>query len=43
MDDKERLKKIRLLNEMLADYLDKCEMDEAEEETTPGKGKGKEK
>ena len=41
MDDKERLKKIRLLNEMLADYLDKCEMDEAEEETTPRKGKEK--
>lgn len=41
MDEKERLKKIRLLNEMLADYLDRCEMDEAEEESKPKKGKEK--
>ena len=31
MDSKERLKKIRLLNELLADYLDRCDMDDAEE------------
>ena len=41
MEDKERLKKIRLLNEMLADYLDRCDMDEADEESKPKKGKEK--
>lgn len=43
MDKKERLKKIRLLNEMLADYLDKCEMDEAEEDTKAEKKAKEEK
>lgn len=31
MDSNERLKKIRLLNELLSDYLDRCDMDDAEE------------
>lgn len=42
MDEKERLKKIKLLNEMLSDYLDRCEMDEADEEMKPAKKSGKE-
>lgn len=42
MDSKERLMKIKLLNEMLSDYLDRCEMDEAEEESKPEKKSGKE-
>ena len=41
MDEKERLKKIKLLNEMLSDYLDRCEMDDAEEESKPEKKTGK--
>lgn len=38
MDKKEMLKKIRSLNELLEDYLDRVAMDEAEEEEKPCKG-----
>lgn len=33
MDNKELLKKMRTLNSMLADYLDRMELDEADEES----------
>lgn len=43
MDNKEMLKKIRSLNELLEDYLDRVAMDEAEEEEKPCKGKKEDK
>lgn len=33
MENKELLKKMRTLNSMLADYLDRMELDEADEES----------
>lgn len=41
MENKELLKKMRTLNSMLADYLDRMEIDEADGESRKGCGKEK--
>lgn len=41
MTNAERLKQIRKLNELLEDYLDRCDMDEAEEDNPEHKVKEK--